>query len=63
MRCECCNKVLSSQEATRRFKGSDTFVDMCNKCLDTISDEVETTEGYTGPDDDGDDNLWDERDE
>ena len=55
--------MLSSQEATRRFKGSDSFVDMCNKCLDTISDEVETTEGYTGPDDDGDDNLWDERDE
>lgn len=62
MRCECCNKILSSQEATRRFKGSDSFVDMCNQCLDTISDEVETTEGYTGPDDD-DDNLWDERDE
>ena len=51
MKCSCCDKILSSQEATRRFKESNSFVDMCNKCLDTISDDVETTEGFTGEDD------------
>lgn len=47
MRCECCNQLLTTQEATRKFKTSGTFVDMCNKCLDTISDEVDVTEGNT----------------
>ena len=50
MRCYCCNKVLSSQEATRRFSESQVFVDMCNECLNTI--EVDVTDGYTGEDDD-----------
>lgn len=58
MRCYCCNKILSSQEATRRFQESQSFVDMCNECLNTISDEVDVTDGYSGEDD-----LWDERDE
>lgn len=44
-RCECCNVILTPQEATRKFKGSNTYTDMCNKCLSTISDDVETVEG------------------
>ena len=55
MRCECCNKILTSQEATRKFKESGTFVDMCNECLDTISDDVEVTDGYQEGDDGYDD--------
>lgn len=47
MRCFCCNRVLTTQEATRRFKASGTFVDMCNTCLSTIDDEVEVTDGNT----------------
>lgn len=62
MRCYCCNKILSSQEATRRFKESGEFSDMCNECLNHISDDVEVTEGFTG-EDDLDETLWDERDE
>lgn len=46
MRCYCCNKLLSDQEATRRFQESQEFVDMCNECLNTIDDEVDTTDGY-----------------
>jgi len=45
MRCTACNVVLTPEEAVRRFKGSGTFVDMCNKCLSTISDDVETVDG------------------
>lgn len=59
MRCYCCNKILSSQEATRRFQESQDFVDMCNECLNTIDDAVDVTDGYSGEEDD---NLWDERD-
>jgi len=45
MRCDCCGKILNTQEATRRFKASNTFVDMCNSCLSTIEDDVEVTDG------------------
>ena len=51
MRCVACNKILSSQESTRRFKESASFVDLCNECLETISDDVEVTEGYQEDDD------------
>ncbi len=46
MRCYCCNKLLSDQEATRRFQESQEFVDMCNECLVTIDDDVDTTDGF-----------------
>lgn len=50
-RCYCCNKILNAQESTRRFKESNTFVDMCNECLGTISDDVDVTDGYQEGDD------------
>jgi hypothetical protein len=40
MRCNCCNRPLSNSEATRKFS-SGTFTDMCNHCLETISEDVE----------------------
>ena len=45
MRCTCCNAILTPAESVRRFKESQEFVDMCNKCLSTISDEVKVVEG------------------
>lgn len=51
MRCTCCNTLLTPRQATRRFKGSGTFVDMCDTCLSTISDSVEVVESNL-PDDD-----------
>lgn len=45
MVCYCCGTMLSSQESTRKFKGSGEYVDMCNKCLSTIDDQVAYTEG------------------
>lgn len=50
MRCSCCNVLLTTQESTRKFKESQTYVDMCNKCLETISNEVDVTEGNTSDD-------------
>lgn len=52
MRCECCNKLLTTQEATRKFKSSGEFVDMCNQCLSTIDDQVSYTEGNVSDEDD-----------
>lgn len=36
MRCECCNKILTPQEATRKFKLSGTYTDTCSTCLATM---------------------------
>ena len=44
--------VLTPQESTRKFKVSGDYVDMCNKCLHTIDDEVQYTEGNGDEDDD-----------
>lgn len=58
MRCFACNVVLSTPERTRRFEGSGEFVDLCNKCLNTIDDdrydELNTTAG-TDDENEGDD--------
>lgn len=33
MKCLSCDKVLTDFEATRKYAGSNTFVDLCNKCF------------------------------
>lgn len=45
MRCYCCNVVLSSVEATRKFTDSGEYTEMCNECLGHIDGEVDTEEG------------------
>jgi hypothetical protein len=55
MRCYCCNTILKPSEATRKFKESGVFTEMCNTCLGTISDEVETVEGEAQDEDHFDD--------
>ena len=59
MRCSCCNVILTPAESVRRFKESGEFVDMCTKCLSTISDDVDTTEGNV-PDGEEDDEDYSE---
>lgn len=44
MRCYCCNNILTTQEAVRRFKESSEPTEMCNTCLGTIA-EVDTVDG------------------
>ncbi|CAB4147281.1 hypothetical protein UFOVP507_20 [uncultured Caudovirales phage] len=60
MRCYCCNKVLSDYESTRKSINTGNYLDMCNRCYGTISNEIlaiersdlrhddtDDTEGYT----------------
>jgi len=41
MRCNCCDKILNDFEATRRFKESNTYADMCNECVKELPDDIE----------------------
>lgn len=41
MRCLACNSRLSNREATRKYANTPSiFIELCNKCFSTISDEV-----------------------
>ena len=51
MRCFCCNVILTPSESTRKFKESGEYVDMCNKCLLTIDEDVNYEEGMGHEDD------------
>lgn len=55
MRCAACNVILTTSESVRRFKNSGAFVDLCNKCLSTISDDVQTVDGEADDERDDDD--------
>jgi hypothetical protein len=50
MRCNACNVILTTQEATRKFEVSGDYVDLCNKCLHTIDDDVDYSDGNTDED-------------
>jgi hypothetical protein len=60
MRCAACNNILSTSESVRRFKSSGDFVDLCNKCLSTISEEVETIEGIASDEEEYEDDNYPE---
>ena len=40
MRCICCDKILSDFEATRKSINTEEYLDMCNKCYATVSDQL-----------------------
>lgn len=40
MRCLSCNALLSDYEATRKSASTNEFLDLCNHCYYTISDDV-----------------------
>ena len=40
MRCSCCNVMLSPFECTMRKASTNDFIDMCEKCLSFIDDDV-----------------------
>lgn len=52
MKCYACDHILTPQEATRKFKLSGEYTDMCNQCLKTIDDEIETVDSKVAEDDD-----------
>lgn len=45
MRCYSCNCILTPRESVRRFSESQDFVDLCNTCLSTIDEDVDTVDG------------------
>lgn len=51
MKCSCCDVILTTQESVRKFRNSGEYVDMCNKCLSTISDDVQVVDGDAEDDD------------
>lgn len=60
MKCLACDKVLSDQEATRRYINSDgspgEFIDLCNHCMidtDIMTLDVEWDEPLEEGEDDG----------
>lgn len=61
MRCYCCNKMLSDFEATRKSVKTNEYLDMCNKCYNTISEDLLTYERNDLYDEqeDGDDGVDD----
>ena len=42
MRCASCNTVLTDFEATRKYKNTQHYVDLCNKCFKSVEDVVPT---------------------
>jgi hypothetical protein len=42
MRCLSCNAALTDFEATRKTLKTEEFLDLCNNCYYTISDDVLT---------------------
>lgn len=62
MRCYACDHILKPSEATRKFKKSGAFTDLCNKCLSSISEGDEFTETVDGAGVDEEDDYEDEDD-
>lgn len=44
MRCKACDKNLSDRESTRKGLFTGEFLDLCDKCFDTIRDDVEVVD-------------------
>jgi hypothetical protein len=61
MRCLSCNVLLTDYEATRRYTGSQGFVDLCNHCFSTVEEDILVTEraDLKGAEESDTDNLVD----
>lgn len=46
MRCSCCNKALSDRESTRKGVNTGDYLDMCDNCFSTVSDDFPYVEGH-----------------
>jgi hypothetical protein len=40
MRCSCCNVMLTPFECTMRKASTNEFIDICEKCLSYVDDDV-----------------------
>ena len=44
MRCRACDKNLSDRESTRKSFPSGTYLDLCDRCFETIKDQIQVVE-------------------
>lgn len=44
MRCLACDRALTDYEATRRDAITNEFIDLCNHCFASISEDLHTIE-------------------
>jgi hypothetical protein len=44
MRCTSCNTLLTDYEATRKLAITNEYVDMCNHCFASVSEDLPTIE-------------------
>ena len=44
MHCKSCDALLSDFEATRKSVRLGDYIDLCNKCFDTIKDDIDYSE-------------------
>ena len=42
MKCCCCDRLLNDFEATRKSKTTGEYLDMCNGCVASVNDQLET---------------------
>jgi hypothetical protein len=42
MRCLSCNAALTDFEATRKSANTEQYIDLCNHCFYTVSDDILT---------------------
>ncbi len=42
MRCYCCQRLLNDFESTRKSKTTGEYLDMCNACVGSVQDQLET---------------------
>lgn len=44
MKCLSCDAILNDREATRKYKKSKQFLDLCDMCFADVADQIETLE-------------------
>lgn len=46
MRCRACDRRLNDYESTRKSSNTGDYIDLCNRCFATISDDIATTDVF-----------------
>ena len=54
MRCRACDAALTNKEATRKYASTGEFLDLCDDCFETISEDIEVVDGHDVPEEDDD---------
>ena len=68
MRCQCCDRLLNDFESTRKSKTTGDYLDMCNSCIASVADQLETLDRADLPEGDVPDeeiefDSWDDVDD